>query len=80
MFLGILQNSQENTSGKIELQALACNFIKKETLPRMFSQEFCKISKNTFSYATPSAATSALLLLLTRITLFITLLLDTLNT
>ena len=25
-----------------------CNFIKKETLARMFSCEFCEISKNTF--------------------------------
>ena len=26
----------------------ACNFIKKETLVRVFSCEFCEISKNTF--------------------------------
>ena len=26
----------------------ACNFIKKDTLPQMFSREFCEISKNTF--------------------------------
>ena len=26
----------------------ACNFIKKETLPQVFSCEFCKISKDTF--------------------------------
>ena len=26
----------------------ACNFIKKETLPQVFSFEFCKTSKNTF--------------------------------
>ena len=32
----------------------ACNFIKKETLA--FSCEFCKISKNRFSYRIPSAA------------------------
>ena len=36
VFLEILQNSQENTSARasflIKLQALACNFIKKETL------------------------------------------------
>ena len=30
-----------------------CNFTKKETLVQMFSYEFCKISKNTFSYRTP---------------------------
>ena len=35
----------------------AYNFIKKETLPQVFSSEFCKISKNTFSYRTlPMAA------------------------
>ena len=33
------------------------NFIKKETLAQVFSCEFCKISKNTFSYGTlPMAA------------------------
>ena len=31
----------------------ACNFIKKETLAQVFSCQFCKISKNTFSYRTP---------------------------
>ena len=30
-----------------------CNFIKKETLAQVFFCEFCKISKNTFSYRTP---------------------------
>ena len=29
-------------------RALACNFIKKETLAQIFSCEFCEISKNTF--------------------------------
>ena len=28
--------------------AEACNFIKKESLARVFSCEFCEISKNTF--------------------------------
>ena len=32
----------------------ACNFIKKETLAQVFSCEFYGISKNTFSYRTPS--------------------------
>ena len=31
----------------------ACNFIKKEILAQVFSFEFCKISKNTYSYRTP---------------------------
>ena len=30
------------------LSSEACNYIKKETLPQMFSCEFCEISKNTF--------------------------------
>ena len=36
----------------------ACNFIKKETLTRVFSCEFYEISKNTFSYWTPPVAAS----------------------
>ena len=36
------------------------NFIKKETLAQVLSCEFCKISKNTFSYRTlPLAASDA---------------------
>ena len=34
----------------IKLEALACNFIKKETLALVLSCEFFKISKHTFSY------------------------------
>ena len=52
VFLEISQNLQENTSATvsilINLQAWACNFIKIETLARVFSCEFCEISKNTF--------------------------------
>ena len=34
----------------------ACNFIKKEALAHVFSCEFCKSSKNIFSYrASPLA-------------------------
>ena len=36
----------------------ACNFVKKEYLAQVFSCEFCKISKNIFSYRTPSVAAS----------------------
>ena len=40
LFLEILQNSQENTCGKvsflIKLQASTCNFIKKKTLAQLF--------------------------------------------
>ena len=62
VFLEILQNSQENTCARvsflINLQAEACNFIKKETLALVFSCEFRKISKNTFSYRTPPLSAS----------------------
>ena len=44
----------------IKLQA--CNFCKKETLPQVFSYEFCKISENIFSYRTPPVAASGLTL------------------
>ena len=47
-FLEISQNSQENT----------CNLSKKEALAQVFSYEFYKISKNTFSYRTPPVAAS----------------------
>ena len=40
-----------------KLQA-ACNFIKTEALAHVFSCEFSKISKNTFSYRTPPMAAS----------------------
>ena len=36
----------------------ACNFNKKEALAQVFVREFCKISKNTFSYRTPPVAAS----------------------
>ena len=62
VFLKIPQNSQENTCARdsflIKLQALACNFIKKETLAQVFSCEFCEISKNTFFYRKPPVAAS----------------------
>ena len=51
VFLEISQNSQENTCARvsllIKLQA-SRNFIKQETLPQVFSCEFCETSKNTF--------------------------------
>ena len=62
MFIEVWQNSLKNTSAGvsflIKLQALACNFIKKETLVQVFSCEFCEISENVFSYRTPPLATS----------------------
>ena len=36
----------------------ACNFNKKEALAQVFFREFCKISKNTFSYRTPPVGAS----------------------
>ena len=36
----------------------ASNFIKKETLTQVFSCDFCKISKNAFSYRTPPMTAS----------------------
>ena len=60
--LTVLQNSQESicarVSFSIKLQAKANNFIKKETLIKMFSFEFCEIFKNIFSYRTHPAAVS----------------------
>ena len=57
VFLEVSQNSKENTCARgsflIKLQVWACNFIKKETLSQVFSNEFWEISKNTFSYRMP---------------------------
>ena len=44
----------------INFQASTCNFTKNETLTQVFSCEFCKISKNMFSYRTPPVAASEL--------------------
>ena len=62
VFLEISQNSQENTClwvyFLIKLEALACNFIKKEALAQVFPCEFCEISKNTFFNKTALVAAS----------------------
>ena len=42
----------------MRLQALACSFIKKETLVQVFSFELCEIFKNILFYETPRVATS----------------------
>ena len=43
-----------------KLQSGACNFIKnKRPWHRVFSCEFCEISKNTFFHRTPLVAASA---------------------
>ena len=60
--LKILLNSQENTCARVsflkKLHAQACHIIKKETLARVLSCEFCKISKNIFFYKTPPVGAS----------------------
>ena len=38
----------------------ACSFIKKEPLARVFSCEFCEISKNSLFYRTPLVAASGI--------------------
>ena len=62
VFLEISQNSQKNTWAiallLIKLQTETCNFIKKETLTKVFSCEFCEISKDTFPYITYPVAAS----------------------
>ena len=64
--LEILQNSLENTcvrvSFLIKLQALTCNFIKKEALAQVFFCEFYEIFKNTF-FTEHLRATASLTLL-----------------
>ena len=51
LFLEISQNSQESNCTRIsvliKLRA-SYNFIRKETLPQVFSCEFCEISKTIF--------------------------------
>ena len=64
VFFEILQNSQESTCARvsflIKLEDSGLQLIKKETLAQVLSREFCKISKNTFSYRTPLVGASAL--------------------
>ena len=54
---GVLINFAKFTG---KYQVAACSFIKKETLAQVFSCEFCKISKNTFSIRTPLVAASGI--------------------
>ena len=60
VFLEISQNSWKNTRATvcflIKLQPSGC--IKKETLARVFSCQFCEISKNTFFKRIPLVAAS----------------------
>ena len=62
VLLKISQDSQENTCARfsflIQVQASACNFIKKETQAQVFSCEFCEIFKNTIFHRTPPVPAS----------------------
>ena len=62
VFLEILENSQENTYARVSilLKLQTCNFIKKETLAKVFSCEFCEISENSFFYRPPHMAATTL--------------------
>ena len=55
---GVVQNQHARVSFLIKLLTQDCNFIKKETLAQVISREFCRISKNAFSFRTPPAAAS----------------------
>ena len=64
---GVVFSIRSNVSSRPDVfcekaQAQACNVIKKETLAQVFSCEFCKISKNTYSYRTPPVAASGVFL------------------
>ena len=54
LFLEISQNSQKNTCTE------ACVSIEKETLTQVFLCQHCGISKNIFSYRTPTVAAMVL--------------------
>ena len=41
-----------------KLTTVACSFIKKDTLAKVFAREICEISKNTFYCRTPLMAAS----------------------
>ena len=62
LILKFTQNLRENTcatvSFSIKLQISAGNFIKKETLTRVFSCEFCEFFKNTVFRRTTTVAAS----------------------
>ena len=52
---GVLRNFTKFTGKHLcqslffnKVAGLACNFLKKKTLPQVFPGEFCEISNNTF--------------------------------
>ena len=55
---GVLRNFAKFTGKHLCQSLFFKNFFKKETLAQVFSCEFCKISKNTFSYRTLLVAAS----------------------
>ena len=57
LFLEISQNSQENTCARVSGLRPA-TLLKMGLLMRVFSCEFCEISKNTFLHKTPLMAAS----------------------
>ena len=56
-FVRQLFQLREN-SEDVALRCSACSFTKKVTLARLFFLWICDISKNTFSYRTPTVAAS----------------------
>ena len=54
----VLRNFARFTGKHLYQSLQACNVIKKETLARVFSCEFCEISKSTFFYRTPPVTAS----------------------
>ena len=58
MFLKISQNSQENICARVSFLIKLQVFIKKETLAKVVSCEFCEIFTNTFFHRTPLVAAS----------------------
>ena len=60
VFLEISQNSKEKTCARVSflIRLQAETIFKKETLAQVFSCEFYKIYKNTFSYKTLPVAVS----------------------
>ena len=54
---GVLRNcakfKEKHLYQSLFFDKVACNFVTNETLAQVFSCEFCKISKNSFSYRRP---------------------------
>ena len=48
------------TLSYLVLRPQACNFIKKETATKVFSCEYCKNFKNTFSHRTTPVGASVI--------------------